>query len=74
MMTDCKDDKCGIKVNPEQSKQLRTSIMRILIPTPEQCNPNSWAFAASRKSIDEIMDVVQEFIIARLVEYVGEKK
>ncbi|KKM22613.1 hypothetical protein LCGC14_1623450, partial [marine sediment metagenome] len=44
-MTDCKDDSCKVNVSEEQYKQLRKEFIRILIPTPEQRNPKSWAYA-----------------------------
>jgi hypothetical protein len=74
-MKDCKDDSCKINVDEERYKQLHKDIFFILCPTAtQQLNPHSWAYATSRKRIDEIMIVVKEFIMARLVEYVDEKK
>ena len=61
-MTDCKDDSCKVNVSEEQYKQLRKEFIRILIPTPEQRNPRSWAYAAERRALDELLAAVKLFI------------
>ena len=61
-MTDCKDDSCKVNVSEEQYKQLRKEFIRILIPSPEQRNPKSWAYATERRVLDELMTVVKDFI------------
>ena len=58
-----------MKPTKEQYAQLRIEFIRILIPTPEQRNPKSWAYATERRVLDELMVVVKLFI-----ENVGEKK
>ncbi len=60
-MPKCKDD---------VSSELRDEIRKILLPSAEQRNPHSWAFACSRRAEDEIMHAVERFVTARL----GEKK
>ena len=66
---DCQDKKCKIDINHEEYAQLRKEFVRILIPSPEQRNPKSWAYAIERRALDELMAVVKLFI-----EKVGEKK
>ena len=61
-MTECKDDSCKINVSEEEYKQLRKEFIRILIPSPEQRNPKSWAYATERRVLDELMTVVKDFI------------
>ncbi|KKL68924.1 hypothetical protein LCGC14_2120150 [marine sediment metagenome] len=61
-MTDCKDDSCKVNVSEEQYKQLRKEFIRILIPSPEQRNPKSWAYATERRVLDELLAVVKLFI------------
>ncbi len=63
---DCKDGSCV--VNPYD--KLEKSIYHILNPevSREQINPHSWAYASSRKRVDEIMAVVKKFIIERLID------
>ncbi len=61
-MTDCKDDKCKVNVSKEEYAKLRKEFIRILIPTPEQRNPRSWAYAAERRALDELLAVVKLFI------------
>ena len=61
-MTNCKDDSCKIIVNEKQYQELRKEFIRILIPSPEQRNPKSWAYATERRVLDELMVVVKLFI------------
>ncbi len=67
---DCTDNKCKINVSEEQYVELKKEFTRILIPTPEQRNPKSWTMATERKTLDELMEVVKEFIVKRLSEFV----
>ena len=61
-MTDCKDDKCKITVSEEAYAHLRKEFIRILIPSPEQWNPKSWAYATERRVLDELLAVVKTVI------------
>ena len=51
-----------MKPTKEQYAQLRIEFIRILIPTPEQRNPKSWAYATERRVLDELLAVVKLFI------------
>ena len=53
-------------VNEEQYEQLRKEFIRILIPTPEQRDPRSFTMATERRTLDELMVVVKEFITERM--------
>lgn len=50
------------KLTNEQSKQIRIGFIRILIPTPEQRDPRSWPMAAARRTIDELVKIVETVI------------
>ncbi len=71
---DCEKGKCRINISEKQYGQLRKEFIKILIPTPEQRNPKSWAYATERRTLDELMVVVKLFIAKRLVEYVKKKE
>ena len=62
MASDCKDDSCKVNVSKEEYAKLRKEFMRILIPSPEQRNPKSWAYAIERRVLDELLAVVKLFI------------
>ena len=59
---DCTDDSCKITISQEKYAELRKEFMRILIPSPEQRNPKSWAYATERRVLDELLAVVKLFI------------
>ncbi len=61
-MSSCKNNKGKINVSEEEYKQLRKEFIRILIPSPEQRNPKSWAYATERRVLDELLAVVKTVI------------
>lgn len=71
-MADCKDGNCDI--NPYD--KLEKDIYHILNPEVprEQRNPSGWAYASSRKRVDEIMVEVKKFILKRLADDVRYKE
>lgn len=41
---------------------LRKEVTRLVVMIPEQCRPNSFGFAAGRKTINGIMDLFEEYL------------
>ena len=51
-----------MKLTKEEYAQLRIEFIKILIPTPEQRDPATWAMATERRTLDELLAVVKLFI------------
>ncbi len=41
---------------------LRQGVTQLVVIVPEQCQPNSFGYAAGRKTINGIMDLIKEYI------------
>ncbi len=50
------------KLTDEQYARLRKEFIRILIPTPEQRDPKSWAYATERRTLGELIKAVKRVI------------